>query len=311
LATAALATVSAGLLALAAFPRHTDAPRASSTRSSREVSAQPTAVTPSARVFDWLPDDPEPSTKASLIEITREARLEPASMSVRLAPEAGGEPLQPSDPQRSWPGPSSPPQETTQSLQPVPSSSRRNAVPEAALGYAALEGPEALPAAPGIRLGPGPDPAPGAGMAVYDISARTVYMPNGERLEAHSGLRDKLDDPRYVHVRMRGATPPGTYDLRERERPFHGVRALRLNPVGGSAAVHGRAGLLAHTYMLGPKGDSNGCLVFKNYDRFLQAYLRGEVKRLVVVAGRGKDAPPVDKNRVATPEPSPPSPHDG
>ena len=91
-------------------------------------------------------------------------------------------------------------------------------------------------------------------------------MPNGERLEAHSGLGDKLDDPRFVHVRMRGATPPGTYDLTERERLFHGVRALRLNPVGGSAAIHGRNGLLAHTYMLGPNGDSNGCVSFKNYD---------------------------------------------
>jgi hypothetical protein len=114
-----------------------------------------------------------------------------------------------------------------------------------------------------------------------------VYLPNGERLEAHSGLRESLDDPRQVTVRMRGPTPPGVYDLTEREKPFHGVRALRLNPVGGSAAVHGRAGLLAHTYMLGPNGDSNGCVSFKDYNRFLQAYLKGEVQRLVVVAGNG------------------------
>ena len=91
---------------------------------------------------------------------------------------------------------------------------------------------------------------------------------------------DKLDDLPYVHVRMRGATQPGIYDLTERERLFHDVRASRLTPMGGSAAVYGRAGLLAHTYMLGAKGDSNGCVSFKNYDRFLQAYLRGDVKRL-------------------------------
>jgi hypothetical protein len=54
--------------------------------------------------------------------------------------------------------------------------------------------------------------------------------------------------------------------------------------VGGSGAIYGRAGLLAHTYMLGPKGDSNGCVSFRNYDRFLQAYRRGEVRRLIVVA---------------------------
>jgi hypothetical protein len=35
-----------------------------------------------------------------------------------------------------------------------------------------------------------------------------VYMPNGERVEAHSGFGDKIDDPRFVHVRIRGATPP-------------------------------------------------------------------------------------------------------
>jgi hypothetical protein len=148
-----------------------------------------------------------------------------------------------------------------------------------------------------------------AGTAIYDISARTVHMPNGEKLEAHSGLRDKIDDPRYVSMRMRGATPPGIYDLSERERPFHGVRALRLNPVGGSAAVYGRAGLLAHRYMLGPKGDSNGCVAFKNYDRFLQAYLRGEVKRLVVVTGSGQDAP--SNGRLATPRRSDADPRDG
>jgi hypothetical protein len=118
--------------------------------------------------------------------------------------------------------------------------------------------------------------------AIYDISARTVYLPNGTRLEAHSGLREFLDDPRHVNVRMHGATPPGIYDLKLRESLFHGVRALRLTPI--NANVFGRAGLLAHTYMLGPNGDSNGCVSFKDYDAFLQAYVRGEVKRLTVVA---------------------------
>src|SRR5882757_7510607 len=32
--------------------------------------------------------------------------------------------------------------------------------------------------------------------AVYDITARTVYLPDGSKLEAHSGLGAKLDDPR-------------------------------------------------------------------------------------------------------------------
>lgn len=174
--------------------------------------------------------------------------------------------------------------------------------PGPALAYAA---PESSPRelAPGVKLSPAPT-AVEPGTALYDISARVVYMPNGERLEAHSGLGEKMDDPRFVHVRMHGATPPGTYDLTEREKPFHGVRALRLNPVGGSAAIHGRAGLLAHTYLLGPNGQSNGCVSFRQYDKFLQAYLRGEVKRLVVVAGRGQDGPfGIFNSRVGGAEP--------
>jgi len=120
--------------------------------------------------------------------------------------------------------------------------------------------------------------------AVYDISAHMVYLPDGTKLEAHSGLGSELDDPRSAKIRMRGVTPPHLYDLKPREALFHGVAALRLNPVGGEEAIYGRAGLLAHTYMLGPNGDSNGCVSFKDYEAFLRAYRNGEVKRLAVVA---------------------------
>jgi Protein of unknown function (DUF2778) len=119
--------------------------------------------------------------------------------------------------------------------------------------------------------------------AIYDISARAVYMPDGSKLEAHSGLGDRLDDPRYVSERARGPTPPHVYDLTPREEIFHGVQALRLNPVG-NGDLFGRAGLLAHPYMLGPNGDSNGCVSVKEYDAFLRAYQNGQIKRLVVVA---------------------------
>ncbi|QND54163.1 DUF2778 domain-containing protein [Phyllobacterium sp. 628] len=119
-------------------------------------------------------------------------------------------------------------------------------------------------------------------VAIYDISAGTVYLPNGEKLEAHSGMGHMLDNPRYTKVSNRGPTPPHTYDLTMREALFHGVAAIRLTPIDGRNAF-GRNGLLAHTYMLGPRGDSNGCVVFKDYRRFLKAYQRGEVTRLVVV----------------------------
>jgi hypothetical protein len=122
--------------------------------------------------------------------------------------------------------------------------------------------------------------------AVYDIAAHTVYLPNGTKLEAHSGLGDKLDNPRYVNLKDRGPTPPNVYELKLREQLFHEVRALRLNPVG-SDSMYGRDGILAHTYMLGANGQSNGCVSFKDYQAFLHAYLRGEIDRLVVVPSLG------------------------
>ena len=118
--------------------------------------------------------------------------------------------------------------------------------------------------------------------AVYDISAHVVYMPDGTRLEAHSGYGDRLDDPSSADKKNRGVTPPNVYNLEPREQLFHGVRALRLIPED-KRKVFGRAGLLAHTFMLGPDGQSNGCVSFKNYDAFLQAYLDHKIKRLAVV----------------------------
>jgi hypothetical protein len=118
--------------------------------------------------------------------------------------------------------------------------------------------------------------------AIYDISARTVYLPNGRRLEAHSGLGKYMDDARYVAQRMSGPTPPNVYRLKMRESLFHGVRAIRLIPQDDSK-MHGRSGILAHTYMLGPNGQSNGCVSFSNYSAFLEAYLQGDLTHLVVV----------------------------
>jgi hypothetical protein len=140
-------------------------------------------------------------------------------------------------------------------------------------------------------LGPSQNPALGGtqplydrSTAVYDISAHMVYLPDGTKLEAHSGLGSELDDPRSARIRMRGVTPPHLYDLTPREALFHGVPALRLNPVGGEDAIYGRSGLLAHSYMLGPNGDSNGCVSFRDYSAFLNAYRNQGIKRLAVVA---------------------------
>ncbi len=122
--------------------------------------------------------------------------------------------------------------------------------------------------------------------AIYDIDARTVYLPNGERLEAHSGLGAMMDDPRYANRKDRGPTPPNVYDLVLREGSFHGVQAIRLKPVNDDK-MFGRAGILAHPYMLGASGQSFGCVSFKDYPQFLKAFESGQVDRLVVVPHRG------------------------
>jgi hypothetical protein len=118
--------------------------------------------------------------------------------------------------------------------------------------------------------------------AVYDITAHAVYLPNGTVMEAHSGMGSLRDDPDHVSVRMIGATPPAVYSLKPREKDFHGVAALRMTPSDGSD-IGGRSGLLVHSYMLGPNGDSNGCISVRDYDRFLRAYNDGQFTHIAVV----------------------------
>ena len=93
----------------------------------------------------------------------------------------------------------------------------------------------------------------------------------------------KLDNRRLGPYEVQKVLSNNTYELKLREQRFHGVAALRLTPVGGGG-VYGRTGLLAHTYMLGPNGQSNGCVSFRDYPKFLRAYLRGEIDRIVVVS---------------------------
>jgi len=118
--------------------------------------------------------------------------------------------------------------------------------------------------------------------AVYDIKAHAVYLPNGTVFEAHSGMGTLRDDPEHVDVRMQGATPPAVYSLKPRERDFHGVAALRMTVADGTD-INGRSGLLVHSFMLGPNGDSNGCISVKDYDRFLRAFNDGQFSHIAVV----------------------------
>jgi hypothetical protein len=137
-----------------------------------------------------------------------------------------------------------------------------------------------------------------AGVAIYDISAQMVYLPDGTRMEAHSGLGEFRDNPRYVAVKGKGPTPPNTYKLSMRESLFHGVPALRLTPSDGQLK-YGRNGLLAHTYLRRRPGDSAGCIAFKDYYKFLKYYKRGEISQIVVVA-KLSDAPPAKRSTLAS-----------
>ncbi len=120
------------------------------------------------------------------------------------------------------------------------------------------------------------------GVAVYDISAGVVYMPNGEKLEAHSGNRRHARQPEICACADEG--PDAARHLQGHHAriplPRRGSRAP--DPVDG-IAPHGRVGLLAHSYLLRKRGDSHGCVAFANYPKFLAAFKRGEIKQMVIV----------------------------
>jgi len=63
-----------------------------------------------------------------------------------------------------------------------------------------------------------------------------------------------------------------------------------MTPVGGGN-MYGRDGILAHSYMLGEDGQSNGCVSVKDYQRFLQAYIDGKFKQIIVVRSVDDAAP--------------------
>ena len=119
-------------------------------------------------------------------------------------------------------------------------------------------------------------------VAIYDVSNATVYLPDGSKLRAHSGIGNMRDNPRYEHVTMRGPTPAGIYRLSMREKRFYGVEAIRMTSIDGRDPKN-RTGLLTHTNLLRGQIGSHGCVAFQNYQPFLNAFKRGQVNTLVVV----------------------------
>jgi hypothetical protein len=248
-----------------------------------------------------FPDSPPPAAENTLGASRSLGALEaaPPAAPAASAPAALNAPLPPkrevASIGASAPLPPARPAEFAALESPAPAATDKAPGPSRSLGPLAYAAPDttnlATPAAPAktsIFSIFSPQPARPAGYddhtAVYDITARALYMPDGTKIEAHSGLGEYMDDPNHVNEHLRGATPPDLYDLQPRESPFHGIAAIRLVPVGGEEAVYGRAGLLAHPFMMGDNGDSNGCVSIKDYDAFLKAFQDGKVTRLAVVA---------------------------
>ncbi len=126
-------------------------------------------------------------------------------------------------------------------------------------------------------------PKAGGSVAIYDIAAAVVHMPDGTKLEAHSGIGKMADNPRHVarqDERTDAAQYLQAFDARE---AFYGVDAIRMTPIG-KETMHGRDGILAHSYLIrGGRAESHGCVAFKNYDRFLKAFRQGKITHIVVV----------------------------
>jgi len=125
-------------------------------------------------------------------------------------------------------------------------------------------------------------PGKGTKVAIYDVSSATVYLPDGTKLRAHSGIGRMRDNPRYEHVTMRGPTPAGIYRLSMREKRFYGVEAIRMTSIDGRDPKN-RTGLLTHTNLLRGQKGSHGCVAFQNYAPFLKAFKRGQITMIVVV----------------------------
>jgi hypothetical protein len=122
----------------------------------------------------------------------------------------------------------------------------------------------------------------GTKVAIYDVSNATVYLPDGTKLRAHSGIGHMRDNPRYEHVKMRGPTPAGIYRLSMREERFYGVEAIRMTSIDGRDPKN-RTGLLTHTNLLRGQKGSHGCVAFQNYQPFLRAFKRGQITMMIVV----------------------------
>ena len=119
--------------------------------------------------------------------------------------------------------------------------------------------------------------------AVYDLSAHTVYLPNGTKLEAHSGLGDRLDDPNHVNERMRGATPPHLYETRAAGGFVPRRAGLASKSHRRRRYFRPRRSTRPHLYA-GPELGIPTAACRSRTTTDLRAYQNGEIRKLAVVA---------------------------
>jgi hypothetical protein len=63
-----------------------------------------------------------------------------------------------------------------------------------------------------------------------------------------------------------------------------------MKPVGGGN-MYGRDGILAHSFMLGANGQSNGCISVRDYDKFVQAFEDGKFNQIIVLRSADEPVP--------------------
>ncbi len=116
--------------------------------------------------------------------------------------------------------------------------------------------------------------------AVYDLMAHTVFLPDGSRLEAHSGLGPLGTIPPMSWKRTGARRRRMNMNSRCARACSTACRRCGSIPSAGRMRSMAAPGCSPTPTCWGPDGDSNGCVSFKNYDAFLAAFQSGPSRSL-------------------------------
>ena len=137
-----------------------------------------------------------------------------------------------------------------------------------------------------------------------NLGAHRLSVPTANSSRRIRGCGDQMDDPRHVNGQDARGVRRRTSRSDHAGIAFSRRRGDPAQPASTKTEMFGRDGILAHTYMLGPNGQSNGCVSFKNYAAFLRAFQTGDIDRLVVVAELGDTMPDLDTAPAACEPPA-------